>query len=134
MNNKAFTLIELVAIIALLGIIFLITYTEVNKSLEKSQTQLDKVQESNIKAATKNWTVDNLDKLPEESKRSCNVSLNTLQEGGYIGKVMDPKAKKNEISDIYVTITKITKENNKENSNYIYKVVKGASDTTCGVG
>lgn len=132
MNNKAFTLIELVAIIALLGLIFLITYTEVNKSLEKSQTQLSKVQESNIKAATKNWTVDNLDKLPEDSGQSCNVSLNTLQDGGYIGKVMDPKAKKTEISDIYVTITKITKESNKENSNYIYKVVEGTSSTTCG--
>ena len=75
MKNKGFTLIELVAIIALLGSIFLITYTEVNQSLEKSENQLSEVQKSNIKAASQNWAVDNLNKLPKESGKSCNVNL-----------------------------------------------------------
>lgn len=125
MKNKGFTLIELVAIIALLGSIFLITYTEVNQSLEKSENQLSEVQKSNIKASSQNWAVDNLNKLPKESGKSCNVNLQTLQNEGYIEEsIKNPKKKREEITNVYVQISK-------KNDNYIYKVLEGTSQTTC---
>lgn len=117
MNKQGFTLIELVGVIALLGIIFLITYTEVNKSIDKSNNELYQAQLSNIKAAAQDWTVDNLDKLPENDGDSTNVTLNDLQNGGYIEtNLKNSKTKEQLSTTIYVKITK-------KNSNYVYEVI-----------
>lgn len=126
MNNKGFTLIELVAIIALLGMVFLLTYTEVDKSLNKNTNQLYEAQLSNIKAAAKNWAVDNLDKLPEKNKESCYVTLETLQNSGYIeADIKNPNKKIKNFPNVYVTITK-------NNENYVYKVIdNGTSSNPC---
>ncbi|MEG0025809.1 MAG: prepilin-type N-terminal cleavage/methylation domain-containing protein [Bacilli bacterium] len=117
MNQKGFTLIELVTIVALLGVISLVAYSGVNNSIKRSNEELYKAQMSNIKAAAKDWTVDNLDKLPVEDKSFYQVSLGDLKTGGYIAdNLIDPKTKKELKKTIYVKITK-------NNNNYLYEVI-----------
>ena len=123
MKNKGFTLIELIAIIVLIGSIFLVIYKEINDPLEKSYEGLNNAQKSNIKAAAKDWTVDNLKKLPENDNQSCNISLTTLQNEGYIDdEIISPKT--SEKMKAYVKITK-------KQDNYIYKVIEKEETTTC---
>lgn len=117
MNKKGFTLIELVGIIALLGIIFLVTYTEVNKSIDKSNNELYQAQLSNIKASAQDWTADHINELPENDGDSIQVTLSELKQGGYIeSNIENPKTKKQLSDTIYVKITK-------KNDNYLYEVI-----------
>lgn len=118
--NKGFTLIELIGIVALLGIIFLVAYTEVNKSIDKSNNELYQAQLSNIKASAHDWAVDNIDRLPENGEVT-KVTLSELINGGYIesddsGNIENPKTKKPLSKDIYVKITKRA-------NNYVYEVI-----------
>ena len=116
MNPKGFTLIELIAIIALLGVVFLVTYTEVTKSIDKSTNELYQAQLSNIKAAAQDWTVDHLDELPEADGDSINVNLSDLIDGGYIDSDIKNIATEKESTNIYVKITR-------KDNNYIYEVI-----------
>ena len=117
MNTKGFTLIELVGVIVILGLILSITYTSINKSIETSETEINKAQKSNIEQSAKNWLFDNKSVLQnklnaDDSDISCSVSLDILGNGGYIEQT---KIKDNNDCEC----VKITKVKNSEK--YIYE-------------
>lgn len=124
MNEKGFTLIELIAIIALLSIIFLVAYNSIDKALTTSEEELFEVQKANIKEAAKNWVTDNVDKLPETNNASCIVTLATLQSGNYIETSIKNSKNKETLTDVYVVITK-------HSANYIFEVSEGTANDTC---
>lgn len=59
MNNKGFTLIELIATIALLAVISLISFVSVNKVIEQSKINDCETLVNNIKMATSEYVSDN---------------------------------------------------------------------------
>ena len=82
MNKKAFTLIELLAVITILGIVSLITVPVVIGVISKSKENLYNSQVSYIEKASKKWSVDNINSLPENG--SICVKLSTLKDLGYL--------------------------------------------------
>lgn len=92
MKNKGFTLIEVLAVIIILGVIGLIVMPVVTNSLRESKDDLYEVQISNIKEASKTWAADNIYTLPTGVDESVIVTLETLQTEGYIDEgIKNPK-------------------------------------------
>lgn len=105
MNKKGFTLVELLAVIVLLGLVALIAAPAITGIIKKSKDSLSDSQKTSIELSAKNWATDNMLKLPEYDGQCICVSLRTLQAGGYADlEVKDPKT--GDPMDVIVTITR----------------------------
>lgn len=92
MKRNGFTLIEILAVIIILGVVGLIVMPVVTSSLKESKDDLYQVQISNIREAAKTWAADNIYTLPTEKDKSVIVTLGTLQNEGYIDEgIKNPK-------------------------------------------
>lgn len=92
MKRNGFTLIEVLAVIIILGVVGLIVMPVVTNSLKESKDDLYEVQISNIREASKTWAADNIYTLPTEINGSVIVTLETLQSEGYIDEgIKNPK-------------------------------------------
>ncbi|MBQ6817863.1 MAG: prepilin-type N-terminal cleavage/methylation domain-containing protein, partial [Bacilli bacterium] len=89
-SKKAFTLVELIGAIVILGIIAIIAIPLIDKTLKENKERAYLVQINSIKESTKNWAVDNTKLLPDLGN-SYILTLKDLQNGGYIGEVINPK-------------------------------------------
>ncbi|MEG0995103.1 MAG: type II secretion system protein [Bacilli bacterium] len=89
-NKKGFTLIELMAVITILGILLLIAVPSVSKYLTQSQESAYHDLEKTIENASKNYLIDNQDliPLPNETKK---VELANLINGNYLYEIKDPQ-------------------------------------------
>lgn len=90
MNNKGFTLMEILGVITLLAILSTLIILSVNKSLKDSKETLYQQQIEEIKAAAGMWRTDNIEIIPDNDYYI--VSLQQLKEQGYIkGDIINPK-------------------------------------------
>lgn len=113
--NKGFTLVELLAVVVILGVIGLITIPTVDKVIENSKERARTAQIEELKKAAKSWSAENLDMISED--RAAYVSVATLLEKGYIDaeEVKDPTTK----SEIFTGCIEI--KYSKDVSNYVYE-------------
>ena len=79
--NKAFTLVELLAVIVILGIIAFLIFPNVSKTIEESREKAYARQISILEQAAQKYTKENIDKL--SSDKRC-ISIDTLISSGYI--------------------------------------------------
>ena len=100
MNNRAFTLVELLAVLIVLSIIITITIVSVGKTVSDSSTKLSGIQKNNIENAAKTYYL----KEGMNKNVTC-ISVNYLISNGYIEgtEVIDPKT--NEVMTGSVSIT-----------------------------
>lgn len=116
MANKGFTLIEILAVVTIIGVVSLITMPVVQKNITKSRQQAYNNQIDNIVKAAKDWSSENLTNLPENNNEKLNISLEMLMSLGYLeDNLVDPLTDKYFSPDTVITIEKI-------NNNYQYKV------------
>lgn len=98
MKNKAFTLVELLGVIIILGIIATITFPLVQSTiLESSENAYDE-QVASFKRAAKNYVAADVYKMTGcGTIIDCDISLQTLQNGGYLpaGDIINPKTDEN---------------------------------------
>lgn len=107
MNQKAFTLIELLGVIALLAIISLLASAPVTKMIKDSNRKACEKQMDNIITAAKLWGDENVLDLPDQIEGTTTVNVSTLQKAGYLDKEFkNPLTKQNIPVDIEVKITK----------------------------
>lgn len=81
--KKGFTLVELLAVITILGIIALLVSTSVIGTLNKTKSSLSTTQITTIEKAAEKWSIVNADKLPLDSSE-YSVDINTLANDGYL--------------------------------------------------
>lgn len=104
MKRKGFTMIELMAVIVVLGLLASIIYPIVNKSINQSKTDLYESQINTIETGARSWGADHLTELPINAGEIKTVTLKDLQDGGYVDKELkNPKTK--ELFDKNITIT-----------------------------
>ncbi|MBO5095602.1 MAG: type II secretion system protein [Bacilli bacterium] len=116
MNKKGFTLIELMAVIILLGVLSLIATVTINNTLKENKESACEIQVGNIKAGAENWASKNVFDLPNENGGTVILTLKELKDAGFIDKdIKNPKT--NELFDDSIQI-KITKVDN----SYTYEV------------
>lgn len=84
MNNKGFTLIELLAVITILSLIAMIVFPAINSVVNKAKEDANNDQIAIIEKAAKQWAVDNVDGLPNDSTAVTSVSVRELIQEGYL--------------------------------------------------
>lgn len=117
MKQKGFTLVELLAVIIILGAISLVVVPSIQRSLNKSNDQAYTAQVSNIESSAKNWAADHLDLLPNNGG-STTVTIGELIDGNYLEKdIQNPKTK-----EAFPRDTRVIIKNT--NESYTYKLVE----------
>lgn len=138
--KKGFTLVELIAVLVVLGLISLITIPTVNNSIKKYKKTLLNDAIKNIEQSAKNWGADNIGKLPnsatsdikmvypeidtEQEFSTLEIRIKDLQEEGYIAsEIKNPKANNNFCNCAVITI-------NKTATGYTYKILDNSEGLT----
>lgn len=81
-TNKAFTLVELLAVIVILGIIAFLIFPNVSKTIEESREKAYARQISILEEAAQKYTKEHIDAISEEN--STCISIDNLISSGYI--------------------------------------------------
>lgn len=121
MNKKGLTLIELIAVLAILSVIALIVTPNIYVSIKNYKNQLYEAQMDNIKEAGKSWTTDNIDKV---NVGVTTVGIKELQTGGYLKDKLDNPKDGGYFDDttafVLITCTEVSDETGSLTTNYKY--------------
>lgn len=85
MNRKGYTLIELLAVLAIIGIIFGLVIYYVRGTSASTMTQIDNINDNMIFNAAKNYVLE-MNKQYNQEGYLC-INTNELVEYGYIKKI-----------------------------------------------
>lgn len=120
MNNKGFTLVELLAVIIILSLLAILASTSVSKIVKDSKNDLYDTQINLIKSAAEAWGADNLYDLPDDG--TCKyLTLRDLKQYGLIdSQIKDPRT--NELFPNKLLIKITGKKNSFGLNNVTYEV------------
>ena len=118
MNKRGITLVELIAVLVIIGLIATIVLPNINKIIKDSKDTTENVQESEIIEAAKSYLADNIeDSISFDNNQTATVSLDQLLTGGYLSR--EPKDL-NTGEDYDLANSKVTIK--KEGNKYTYTV------------
>lgn len=126
MKKQGFTLVELLAVIVILGLIALVSVPAITGIIKSGKEDLADSQKDTIEMAAKNWASDttNVMKLPSSDGGVICVTIPTLQNQGYLDlDLKNPKTGKAYTAG-YVTITRSGKR-------LIYEVETDGTGVNC---
>ena len=121
MKKEGFTLVELLAVVVIIGITYLIIFPSVTSFIDKSKEKSYNIQVDLIEKASKKWVVDNTDELLKKDPyhlNNINLTLTTLKKEGYLQDMFieNPKNKK-----IMTGCVVVSYQSNKNQYEYTYK-------------
>ena len=115
MNKKGFTIVELLAVIAIIGILSTVAVFSYNGIIEKSRKDALKDNEKSLRAAAEDLLVHCASSLTSpdycvdipEAGNSVTIQLSKLIEGKFINQIVDPSSPNNycDEDDSYVKVT-----------------------------
>ncbi len=92
MKKKGFTLVELLAVIILLGLLTFVVYPSVIGLIKEAKEKSYQQQLSNLKESAIRYVSDHINVLDEiETNGSYKISINELIANGYVRKTKDGK-------------------------------------------
>ena len=116
--KKGFTLIELMAVIFILGIVSTIAVVAVDKTIKDNKEKLYQAQISNIEDAARTWGDAHINLLPDEKNGAISIPLLVLKQDGLLNQeYKNPKNEELFFDNMYIDISY-------ENGTYIYNVVE----------
>lgn len=128
MKEKGFTLVELLAVLVILAIIFVLVFPSVSNILSQSKDTIYQSQINNILSATYDFSLKNINYLPEYNKKRY-ITLGELKYEGIIDvDIKDPNTNENFPDNLVVSISNVganyqySDKNAKLKGNYLYKV------------
>lgn len=83
-NNKGLTLVELIAVLVVLVIVGLIVVPNIFDQITEYREQMYQDQVSIIEDAARSWSSDHTELLPNLIGHTYNVTVEQLQQGGYL--------------------------------------------------
>ena len=107
-HNKGFTLVELLAVVVILGIIITISIPAVSKWIEKSKMESKESQKNTLVMATESYAQANQKVLPKGIGQKTKVSAEDLKNAKYLKEDL-VDADKNSCMNSYVEIYKYDK-------------------------
>ena len=115
-KRKAFTLIELMGVLVIIGILTVILVPVINNTIKNNKQQLYDNQLKMIRLAAQNLATDNTYILPEEDGEEIYITLGQLRAMGYAEEtIIDPLTNKNFPDNLIVMIIK-------KGNDYDYKI------------
>lgn len=106
--KNGFTLAELLGVIALLGIIGMITIPAIDSSLNKGKDELYDTQIEQIKKGGQDYYTEHLKEMPKDDGDESCRTIKQLQDDGYLPiDIKNPKTNKNFSSLTEVCVSKI---------------------------
>ena len=115
MKNKAFTLVELITVIALLAVISLIIFPIIINKIDKGKENAYNIQINSIKKATENFALKNISSIPQNSGDTLTLNLSDLKTSNLIDMdIINPITNKPFPNDMLITITKMENQYNIE--------------------
>lgn len=116
-ERKGFTLVELLAVIAILGVIAVIAYPSVMKNIRESKTDTYQLQIEEIKKASASWAASKASFMPTKEGEQVTLLFGELKKSGLIDKnLISAKTKKKFPNDMEIIITRKGKK-------YTYQVL-----------
>ena len=88
-NRKGFTMVELLAVITIMGILAGIGVVSIQRAQDKARVDFYKSQRSSLTSAATNYLNDHKNKYPKYVGQTTNIYLQDLQSGKYIGEFTD---------------------------------------------
>lgn len=116
MNKKAFTLVELIAVMILLGVLGLIATITISNELKENKESLYNVQIDNIRRSAQNWASNNVFELPEKDGEFIIITLGQLKSEGLSDNVINPKTNEPFSDNLQIKITL-------DEKTYVYEVI-----------
>lgn len=116
MNNKGFTLIELISVILILALLAIIVFPNILSSINKNETELNDDNKKLIVSNAKDYVGDNTDLFVKKSGNVYCIKLSTLSDNGYTTNV---KGLKNGNSALTTDGVKVTYDGKK----FVYEYV-----------
>ncbi len=107
--KKGFTLVELIAVVVILGIILVIAVPRITDVIESAKINSVIKNEEMLVRATRNYLVSNDEKFPTEIGDTEEITLEELQNNDLISSIKSPFGNNN--CNGYVLITKINDTN-----------------------
>ena len=115
-KRKAFTLIELMGVLVIIGILTVILVPVINNTIKNNKQKLHDNQIDMIRLSAQNLATDNTYILPEEDGEEIYITLGQLRAMGYAeGTIIDPLTNKNFPDNLIVMIIK-------KGNDYDYKI------------
>ena len=106
-KRKAFTLIELMGVLVIIGILTVILVPVINNTIKNNKQKLHDNQIDMIRLSAQNLATDNTYILPEEDGDEIYITLGQLRAMGYAeGTIIDPLTNKNFPDNLIVMIIK----------------------------
>ena len=119
--KKGFTLVELLAVIILIGVLLVFTYPKILDIKEKKEIEVDSAKEKLINNAALEYMNNNLNDYPQVLGNRYCISLETLDNENLIPIEIDDVLEKYDYVRIKIGI----------NNNYSYTLVKADSVEIC---
>ena len=106
-KRKAFTLIELMGVLVIIGILTVILVPVINNTIKNNKQKLHDNQIDMIRLSAQNLATDNTYILPEEDGEEIYITLGQLRAMGYAEEtIIDPLTNKNFPDNLIVMIIK----------------------------
>ena len=103
-TKKGFTMVELLAVIVILGILTTISIVGIQSMMARAKEKYYESQEQSILAAARNFSEKNKQYLPKINGYVINIPLKKLVEAKYIDKVVDYSKKTCSEEDSFVQV------------------------------
>ena len=135
MKKHGFTLVELLAVIVIIGLVAVIVFPAINTFILKSKIDSYNIQKDLIEKAAKKWLTSNSEDLVKNDPyhlNNINITLTTLKKEGYLedSYIINPTTKK-----VMTGCVVASYQSNKKQYEFIYKDGKDSyskSDTSAG--
>lgn len=102
-KKNAFTLVEMLAVIVILGLIMIITFPKILEMISGQEDQIDTATEKMIFSATDTYLNENSDFYPAREGKNYCIPLSDLESGGYLSIEADDLNLNQIVSIKYVT-------------------------------
>lgn len=106
-NKKGFTIVELLAVVVIIGVIGTIAIVGVNSVIKRSHEKYHLAQAKLFVAAAQTYFSDHKSRLPVRTFTQTTVTLNELIEENYIDQIVDYKKEPYDVYKSYASATKM---------------------------